>query len=659
MRDSKCHGFRVPDAIIFVMSLPLDSTRRRFLAVSTAAGLGQTLLPGVLLALSSTASAQSAPRGGGAGPSADKEGLPAPISVEMIEQAALIAGVSFSVEQRKVMIEELTSQREDLIEVRKLSLPNSVAPALIFNPVPPGTKLETARRPARLSAAPRNASFNHEVSDSGLESVAFSTVRGLGEMLRARKITSVSLTTMYLGRLKRLDPQLHCVIALTEERAMKQAAAADREIAAGKYRGPLHGIPWGAKDLLAVAGYPTTWGAAGFEKQTFDYDAEVVKRLDAAGAVLIAKLSMGALAQGDLWFGGRTRNPWNLKQGSSGSSAGSASAVAAGCAGFAIGTETLGSISSPSTRCGATGLRPSYGLVPRTGAMALTWSMDKIGAIARSVEDAALVLEAIYGPDGHDLSVQGAAFNADFTTDVKKLRVGYLKSAFDAPTLTELKPPSETLAGKELEAFHARVAGRKAAFARTAYDAQFHARALETLRGMGVNLLAKEMPNFPFGALVPMLEAEAAAAFDELTRSGRDALLTGQEPFDWPNQFRSARLYPAVDYIQAARARTIAVAEMTKLFADIDVLVTPSGGPQLTATNLTGQPAVIVPNGFRGADAPASPNTKDGALDNVGGPGTPVSITFLAPLYKDALACALAHAYQEKTGFHLLHPKLG
>ena len=641
------------------MSLPLESTRRRFLAVSTAAGLGQTLLPGVLLALSSTASAQSAPRGGSAANSADKESPQAPISVEMIEQAALIAGVRFSVEQRKVMIEGLTSQREDLIEVRKLSLPNSVAPALIFNPVPPGAKLETARRPAKLSAAPRNASVNHDVSDSGLESHAFSTVRSLGEMLRARKITSVGLTTMYLGRLKRLDPQLHCVIALTEERAKKQAEAADREIAAGKYRGPLHGIPWGGKDLLAVAGYPTTWGAAGFEKQTFDYDAEVVKRLDAAGAVLIAKLSMGALAQGDLWFGGRTRNPWNLRQGSSGSSAGSASAVAAGCVGFAIGTETLGSISSPSTRCGATGLRPSYGLVPRTGAMALTWSMDKIGAIARSVEDAALVLEAIYGPDGHDLSVQGAAFNADFTTDVKKLRVGYLKSAFDAPTLTELKPPSETLAGKELEAFNARVAGRKAAFARTVYDAQFNARALETLRGMGVNLLAKEMPDFPFDALVPMLEAEAAAAFDELTRSGRDALLTGQEPFDWPNQFRNARLYPAVDYIQAARARTLAVAEMTKLFADIDVLVTPSGGPQLTATNLTGQPAVIVPNGFRGADAPVSPNTKDGALNNVGGPGTPVSITFLAPLYKDALACALAHAYQEKTGFHLLHPKLG
>ncbi len=369
MLDSGCRRFRVPDAIIFVMSLPLDSTRRRFLAVSTAAGLGQTLVPGVLLALSSTASAQSAPLGGVAGNSADKESLQAPISIEMIEQAALIAGVHFSAEQRKVMIEGLTSQREDLIEVRKLSLQNSVAPALIFNPVPPGAKLETARKPAKLSAAPdarvvyKTAGLPSEDGEaklgrSPLEALAFSTVRELAALLSSKRVTSVGLTTMYLGRLKRLDPQLHCVIALTEERAKKQAEAADREIAAGKYRGPLHGIPWGGKDLLAVAGYPTTWGAAGFEKQTFDYDAEVVKRLDAAGAVLIAKLSMGALAQGDLWFGGRTRNPWNLRQGSSGSSAGSASAVAAGCVGFAIGTETLGSISSPSTRCGATGLRP-------------------------------------------------------------------------------------------------------------------------------------------------------------------------------------------------------------------------------------------------------------------------------------------------------------
>jgi Asp-tRNA(Asn)/Glu-tRNA(Gln) amidotransferase A subunit family amidase len=372
---------------------------------------------------------------------------------------------------------------------------------------------------------------------------------------------------------------------------------------------------------------------------------------------------MGALAQGDLWGskekGARTRNPWNIKQGSSGSSAGSASAVSAGCVGFAIGTETLGSISSPSTRCGTSGLRPSFGLVPRTGAMALSWSMDKIGSITRSVEDCALVLSAIYGPDGHDLSIKPAAFNPDFTLDVRKLRVGYIKSAFDTPTFTPPKPPSPSLTGKQLEAYNQRLAQRKAYFAQQAYDAKFNTRALETLRSIGITLTPVEIPKFPFGSIVPMLEAEAAAAFDDLTRSGKDALLSGQSPYDWPNSFRTARFYSAVDYINASRARTLALDLMTSTFAPFDVIVTPSDGEQLVATNLCGQPAVIVPNGIRGDDAPPSPHPEDGAVDNEGGPGTPVSITFLAPLYQDAKACALAHAYQLKTGFHLLHPKLG
>ena len=397
-------------------------------------------------------------------------------------------------------------------------------------------------------------------------------------------------------------------------------------------------------------------------EQAFDYDAEVVKRLDTAGAVLVAKLTLGALAQGDLWGpkpGTRTRNPWNSKQGSSGSSAGVASAVAAGCVGFGIGTETLGSISSPSTRCGATGLRPSFGLVPRTGAMALSWSMDKIGPIARSVEDCALVLAAIYGPDGHDPSVQPAAFNPDFTIDIRKLRVGYIKSAFDAPTMPPMRPPSETLAGKELDAYNARIAARKGALERQTYDNQFNMKALDTLRSMGVSLQPCELPKFNFGALVPMLEAEGAAAFDELTRSGRDSLLAGQAPFDWPNQFRTARLYPAVDYINASRARRLAMEQMHDFFSAYDVVVTPSSGVQLTATNLCGQPAVIVGNGLRGEDAPASPTSEEGSLNNNGGPGTPVSITFLSPLYGEAGACALAHAFQQKNGFYLQHPKLG
>ena len=608
------------------------------------------MFPGVLLGLVAAEAAGQEDGGAGAG-------LPK-ITDAMIESAAVLAGVSFTAEQRAMMVENLNSQRDDMVQVRKMELANGVAPSLVQSPVLPGMKLETERRPAKLGAAPSVAT----VAVGNEEQVAFASVRQLGALLRAKKTSSVELTKLYLGRLKKYDPALHFLITLTEARALEQAAAADKEMTAGKVRGPLHGIPWGAKDLLAVKGYPTTWGAGPYMSQSFDYDAEVVKRLDAAGAVLVAKLTLGALAQGDLWGpkpGVRTRNPWNVNQGSSGSSAGVASAVAAGCVGFGIGTETLGSISSPSTRCGATGLRPSFGLVPRTGAMALSWSMDKIGPIARSVEDAALVLDRIYGPDGQDPSVQAAAFNVDFTGDVRKLRVGYLKSAFDAPKMEEMKPPSETLAGKDLEAYNRRVAGRKAAFAQQVYDVKYAQKALEVLRGMGVTLQAVEFPKFNYGALVPMLEAEAAAAFDELTRSGRDALLAGQEVYDWPNSFRTARFYPAVDYINASRARRLAMEQVGAFFKDFDVVVTPSGGAQLTATNLCGQPAVIVPNGLRGADAPPPPTSDLNNYANNGGPGTPVSLTFLAPLYGEAAACALAHAYQEKTGFHLQHPKLG
>ena len=480
-----------------------------------------------------------------------------------------------------------------------------------------------------------------------LERLCFLSVRELAELVKTRKVSSAELTKMYLGRLKRLDVSLHCVITMTEDRALKQASIADTEIAAGKYRGPLHGIPWGAKDLLAVKGYPTTWGAGGFEQQHFEENAEVVKRLDAAGAVLIAKLSMGALAQGDLWGSKenpmRTRNPWNLRQGSSGSSAGAASATAAGCVGFAIGTETLGSISSPSTRCGVTGLRPTFGLVPRTGAMALSWSMDKIGPICRSVEDCALVLSAIYGPDGHDLAVQNAAFNWDASFNWKTLRIGYLKSAFD--------PNTDRLPANATDT-------EKAAFQRRVYDATYATAALAALQKMGVSLIPLEMPKFPFGDITPVLEAEAAAAFDDLTRTGRDALLAGQLAFDWPNQFRMARFYSAVDYIQAMRARTLAIAEMAKLFSHVDVIVTPSQGTQLVATNLTGHPAIIVPNGIRGDDAPKPASDEDGSLQNAGGPGTSVSLTFLGALYSEARLAAFARAYQGATGFHHLHPKL-
>jgi len=644
--------------------------RRRFLSVCSAVGLGQTLLPGVLWGMAAqTSGAQGPDATAGAG--VDHDPLTA-ITPEMIDGAAAIAGIRLTAEQKAMVLDGLKEQRDSVLVIRSMKIPNSVAPAFVFDPVPAGMKLETERRPMRLGKAPEVSGLtdrtvflrssetqvalkipgepgtvNTETStipdaSSAGDALAFATVRELAELIKRRKITSAELTKMYLARLKKYDPRLHFVITLTEERALKQAAAADREIASGKYRGPLHGIPWGAKDLLAVKGYRATWGAAGFEEQTFDYDATVVERLDAAGAVLVAKLSMGALAQGDLWFGGKTRNPWNPRQGSSGSSAGSASAVSAGCLGFAIGTETLGSISSPCTRCGTTGLRPTFGFVPRTGAMALTWTMDKIGPICRSVEDCALVMSAIYGPDGHDRSVKDAAFNWDAELDWKRLRVGYLRSEFDAPVL-------EANASEE----------RKRDFARDSYDAKYGQAALDALRKMGVQLIEVKMPkNYHFGDITPVLGAEAAAAFDDLTRSGRDALLTGQQSFDWPNQFRRARFYSAVDYIQAQRARTLAIEAMEKLFEQVDVVVTPSGGAQLSATNLTGHPAVIVPNGIRGAEAPRPDHEEDGERRNTGGPGAPVSLTFLGGLYTDARLAAFAWAYQRATGFHRLHPKL-
>jgi Asp-tRNA(Asn)/Glu-tRNA(Gln) amidotransferase A subunit family amidase len=625
--------------------------RRHFLSVCSAAGLGSTMFPGALLALASSSAA------GAEDVLADGPTLPK-ITAAMIDSAAVIAAVSIDEGVKAAMLEGLNSQRDDVLEIRKLALPNRVAPAFVFDPVPGGMVLDTVKQPMRISAPPRVTFEDHGSPEANAEALAFLTVRELAELVRARRVTSTTLTRMYLARLKRYDSKLHFVVTLTEERALQQAAAADAEIASGHYRGPLHGIPWGGKDLLAVKGYPTTWGAAGFEQQRFDRDAEVVKRLDAAGAVLIAKLSMGALAQGDLWFGGRTRNPWNSQQGSSGSSAGSASATAAGCVGFSIGTETLGSISSPSTRCGATGLRPSFGLVPRSGAMALSWTMDKIGPICRSVEDCAMVLSAIYGQDGHDLSVQPAAMNWDADFDWRKLRVGYIQSAFDAPVLPELKAP--TAGGDaEMDAYKKRVARRQAGLVRAQYDLKYATAALDVLRNkMGVNLVPVELARLPYGSMVPLLEAEGAAAFDELTLSGRDKLLNGQEPYDWPNQFRVARFYSAVDYIQAMRARTLAIQAMDELFRTVDVIVTPSQGDQLVATNLTGQPAVIVPNGLRGADAPPSPDPVDGAVDNAGGPGTPVSLTFLGGLYADARVAALARAYQEASGFHRLHPEL-
>jgi Asp-tRNA(Asn)/Glu-tRNA(Gln) amidotransferase A subunit family amidase len=612
--------------------------RRNFMKTCSGMGFAGTLFPGVLWAQAQTQGAKK-------------------ITKEMIDNAAAIADVPIADDYKEMMLENLNDQSKGYEEIHKLHIPNSVEPALIFSPVVSGTKYETEERPMKMSAAPK--AWSRGVPKN-LDDLAFASVRELAELVRTKRVSSIALTEMYLERLKKYDPLLKFAVTLTEERARAQAKKADEEIAAGKYRGPLHGLPWGAKDLLATKGYRTTWGAGGFETQMIDEDATVVKRLDKAGAVLVAKLTLGALAQGDVWFGGVTRNPWNTNQGSSGSSAGPASATAAGCVAFSIGSETLGSISSPSTRCGCTGLRPTFGLVPRTGAMALSWSMDKLGPICRAVEDCALVLDTIYGPDGRDRTVQRAAFNWDANLDWQKLRVGYLKADFEQKPDEQQEAAKEEPAAtpEELKKREDRKKRREAARARAEYDRKYNEAALRKLREMGVKLVPVEMPKFPYDAMVAMLTAESAAAFDDLTRSGKDKLLTSQKDYDWPNTFRTARFIPAVEYIQAARARTMAMGALAKVFELFDVIVAPTQGQQLVITNLTGHPAVILPNGLRGSDAPKPPSDDPGDFTNTGGPGTPASLTFLGSLYGEAKLLAFARAYQEATGFHLQHPKL-
>jgi Asp-tRNA(Asn)/Glu-tRNA(Gln) amidotransferase A subunit family amidase len=573
------------------MSLSPSLDRRAFTSYFSSIGLGATLLPGILWA---------------------KAGAGEEITASTIAAAEELAGLKFDDAERAMMLEGLKTQAQRIEALHKVAIDNSIPPAIVFNPLPAG------KQPPRGVRKPMvRGPVKLRTVSSNLEELAFLPVTELSELVRRRRVTSSQLTQMYLSRLKRYDPVLKCVITLTEDRAIAQARGADAEIARGKYRGPLHGIPWGAKDLLAVKAYKTTWGAGPFKEQVIDQDATVVERLDAAGAVLVAKLTLGELAQGDVWFGGMTKNPWKVDQGSSGSSAGPASATAAGLVGFAIGSETLGSISSPSTRCGTTGLRPTFGRVPRTGAMALSWSMDKLGPICRSVEDCALVLDAIHGPDGKDNSAIAAAFNWDASLSPRSLRIGYVKAAFDLP-VTDPKDEKRTL--------HA--------------TKKFDDRALEVIRSLGVNLVAVELPDLAYDAMRIILTSEAAAAFDDLTRSDRDKELVQQTRNDWANTFRTARFIPAVDYVNANRVRTTAIRAWDDLMKKVDVIVTPTGAanlPQLVATNLTGHPAVILPNGFR---------------DD----GTPVSLTFLGGLFEEAKLLAVANAYQRATGFHLVHP---
>lgn len=525
-----------------------------------------------------------------------------PITSEIANYASKVFGIEFSAAERDSMVEILNSQLLGFERVRKIPLTNDVAPALLFDPVPVGFEFEKTRKPFKVTTVGK------VLLPKDRDSLAFYTVAQLGELIRTKQISSVELTQFFIARLKKYNPTLLNAITITEELAIQQATQADIEIKAGKYRGPLHGIPYGAKDLLAKKGYPTTWGSNIYKNQELPYDATVIQKLEKAGAVLVAKMSLGEFAMGDVWFGGMTRNPWNTKTGASGSSAGSGSAVSAGCLPFAIGTETLGSIVSPSTVNGVTGLRPTFGRVSRFGAMALSWSMDKIGPMTRSVEDCALIFNAIQGPDGQDPTVRDLPFNYEPLKTLKGTRIGYLKKAFESN------------------------------YPNRANDSL----TLKTLRDLGAELVPFELPAYPVGDLTIAIGIEGGAAFDELTLTNKDDQMVRQTKNAWPNRFRVARFIPAVEYVQAQRVRTKMIQDLYQVLKKerFDVYITPTyAGGNLTYTNLSGHPSVCVPNGFNRN-------------------GLPISVTFSAQLYAEAKLLAVAKVYQDATDWHKKHPKL-
>ncbi len=569
--------------------------RRSFLTYFSSLGLTSTLFPGVLWArLETHTSAQPPPRRA--------------ITKSMLREAATVAGLSFSDQQLDRMLEGVNRLLPAYNNLRQVQLDNSVAPALYFNPILPGIKIDRTKRPMRASTPAQ------VTRPSNLEDAAYWPVTQLAELIRTKQATSVELTEMYLARMKRLNEKLLCAITITEELAMRQARQADQEIAAGHYRGPLHGIPWGAKDLYAAKGYRTTWGAAPYKNRIIDMDATVVARLAEAGAVLIAKLSTGELALDDIWFGGQTKNPWDLTMGAQGSSAGPGSATAAGCVGFSMGTETHGSIIAPSAICGVTGLRPTFGRVSRHGIMALSWSCDKSGPMCRSVEDCALVLDAINGPDDQDLAVQDIPFNWDANLDITKLRVGYLKTAFEN---TRQSPQVN------------------------ANDAA----ALQKIRSLGVNLIEVVLPAHCELNFSTIMFGESNAALHDPFETN-PAELVRQDEVTAQNTYR---LLPSTEYLNANRVRTLLMQEMAQGMANIDVYIVPFDYGDYTpnpvaslnssVTNLTGHPCVAVPHGFDEKNHPTS-------------------LTFIGKLYGDAEMLALASAYQKATSWHLKHPNL-
>jgi Asp-tRNA(Asn)/Glu-tRNA(Gln) amidotransferase A subunit family amidase len=585
----------------------LNETRRRFMAHFAGIGLGATLAPGILWARMQDAGAKS-------------------ITLAMVADAMKLSGLEFTEAELKSMVDSANQNLTRYEEQRAIHIPNDVSPPFHFSPLVPGMDVNRTKLPFRLSAPPAVK------RPANLEAAACWPVRHLAELIRTRQVTSVELTAMYLARLHRYNPKLNNVVTFLDDVGMAEAKRADEEIAAGRYKGPLHGIPWGAKDIISVKGYTTTWGSPAFREQSFDYDASVVEMLRDAGAVLIAKLATGELAAGDRWFGGQTMNPWNLSQGSSGSSAGPASATAAGCVGFGIGTETSGSILSPSARCGLAGLRPTFGRISRYGVMALSWTQDRLGPICRYAEDCAIVMQAIARPDGRDMSVSDVPFNWNGHFDVRKLRVGYIKESFEELTNADVRRNAE--------------------------------RTLDTLRSIGVSrFIPVAVPEMP-GNLNSLggIGVESTVFFDEHARAGRmKEARNGGRP--------NGRLVPAVEFLRAQRIRMMMMMKLAETTAHVDVYVVasnnaggggrgtdptaPAGAPgapaepprpqtptqrHSTMANLACYPAVNVPNGF-------------------GDSGSPTNVTFFARPFGEMELLVLAKAFQDAAGFHLQRPK--
>jgi Asp-tRNA(Asn)/Glu-tRNA(Gln) amidotransferase A subunit family amidase len=599
----------------------LDATRRRFMTHFAGIGLGATLAPGIIWARMQDAGADR-------------------ITLDMVTDALKLSGIELRESEREAIVRTANQNLARYEEVRKLDIPNDVSPPFHFSAIVPGIEVNKTRRPFRLSAAPPVK------RPANLEDVAFWPVRHLAELLRTKKVTSVELTQMYLARLHRYNPTLNFVVTFLDDIAMAQAKQADAEIAAGKYKGPLHGIPWGAKDIISVKGYPTTWGTAPLNNQLLDYDASVVEMLRDAGAVLVAKLTTGELASGDQWFGGQTKSPWDPAVGSSGSSAGPSSATAAGCVAFGIGTETSGSILSPSARCGLAGLRPTFGRISRHGAMALSWTQDRLGPICRYAEDCAIVMQAIAKPDGRDMSVSDIPFNWDAQLDVRKLRVGYIKESFDDIPNAIAKQNAQ--------------------------------KVLDTLRGLGVsNFIPVTVPTFTTN--VGALGVESAVFFDHMTRAGKMSGARG-------GTRTSAWLTPAVEYLQNQRVRMMMMMKLAEATAGLDVYVVASNntggtagrGARGTAPE-TSDPAAAAAaaeagrgrgtgRGRGGGGAPPGPaqrhftmanlacypaiNVPNGFSDN----GQPTNVTFFARPFGETELLALAKAYQDAAGFHLQRP---